>query len=392
MRFSIRALLVAALAAALITPAAAQTIQTPAKHAVIMDYDTGEILYDKDGDAPMAPASMSKLMTVAIVFDKLEKGELSLDDEFYVSEKAWRMQGSKMWTRVNTKIPLFDLLQGIIVQSGNDACVVVAEHISGTEDAFADLMNKKAQEWGLKNSTFANATGWPDPNQKMSAVDLAKLARKIIHDYPEYYKYFSEREFTWENIRQSNRNPILGEVPGADGLKTGHTEESGYGLVGSAVQDGERRILVINGLDSMKQRSQETQRMMRIAFNAFETKELFKAGDLVGDALVFKGVSNAVPLLVKNEVKLTVPRGAADAVKATMVYTGPIKAPVSANQQIGYLRVEAPNRDAKEYPLFAARGVEETGFVGKLTIGVERLLGIENPLPPEPADTSVAGK
>ncbi|MEQ8750468.1 MAG: D-alanyl-D-alanine carboxypeptidase family protein [Amphiplicatus sp.] len=373
------------IAAALLTPCAAwaQAITTPAEYAIIMDHGTGAVLYEKNADAPTAPASMSKLMTVAIVFEKLKSGELNLDDEFQVSEKAWRMAGSKMWVRVDTKIKLHDLLRGVIVQSGNDACIVIAENIAGTEEAFADLMTRKAREWGMNDSTFANATGWPDPGQMMSMRDLALLSRKMISQYPEYYKMFAEREFTWEKIRQPNRNPLFDTFDGSDGLKTGHTEESGYGLVGSAVQNGARRIVVVNGLGSEKERAQESARLMRIAFNDFIDKTLYKPGDIVGDALVFKGSAPSAPLIVREPVTMILHRRAADSVKATVVYEGPVPAPVSENQQIGYLRIETDG-DMREFPLFAGKAVKEVGFLGKIGLAAKTLLSVPSKEAPQP--------
>lgn len=359
----------------ILAPVLAASIETPAKHALIMDYETGAVLFEKDADTPTSPASMSKLMTVAIVFDRLKSGQLKPDDEFYVSEKAWReREGSSMWVRVDTKIRVIDLLRGIIVQSGNDACIVVAENIAGSEEAFADLMTKKAREWGFKSSTFANASGLPDPNHKMSMRDLALLSRKIIHDYPEYYKIFGEREFTWERIKQPNRNPLLDLFEGADGLKTGHTEESGYGLVGSAVMNGERRIIAFNGLSSEKERAVEAQRLMRIAFNDFVSRTLYKPGDIVGDAAVFKGAAPSAPLIVKEPVTLILHRTSAEDVKATVVYEGPVAAPIREGQQIGYLRIEPAGGDAREFPLFAGRAVKEAGFFGKVALAAQTLL------------------
>ncbi|MCA8888225.1 MAG: D-alanyl-D-alanine carboxypeptidase [Parvularculaceae bacterium] len=364
----------AAIVATFSLGAHAQSITTPAEHAVIMDYDTGTILYEKAADTPTAPASMSKLMTVAIVFEKLANGELSLDDEFAVSEKAWRMGGSKMWTRVDTTIPLKDLLRGVIVQSGNDACIVIAENISGTEEAFAQMMTRKAHEWGLKNSTFANSTGWPDEKHKMSTRDLALLARKIIHDYPEYYGLFNEREFTWEKIRQPNRNPILFNVDGADGLKTGHTEESGYGLVGSAKVKNERRIVVVNGLGSEKERATESARLMRVAFNDFANRSLFQAGDIAGDAVVFAGRSPSVPLVTAEPVSMIVHRSTADNLRANVVYEGPVEAPIAKGQQIGYLRVEAEGGGAREYPLYAGKDIKSVGLFGRIGLAAKTLM------------------
>ena len=368
-------LIALALAALFVTgAAAAQPVTTPAEYAVIMDYRTGEILYAKNARTPTAPASMSKLMTVAIVLDRLKNGSLSLSDKFHVSKKAWRMGGSKMWGRVDTEIELLNLLRGVVIDSGNDACIVIAENIAGSEDAFAQLMNQKAREWGLTDSTFANATGWPDEGQKMSMRDLALLARKIIHDYGDYYALFSEKSFTWEKIHQENRNPLLTLFDGADGLKTGHTEESGFGLVGSAVRNDERRIIVLNGLESDKDRRTESKRMMQIAFNDFTTKTFYQPGDVVGDAQVFKGKAKTAPLIVKEPVKMIVHRSLLDDAKATVVYDGPVAAPIRPDQQIGYLRVEIGDNQEKEYPLFAGRGVREVGVLGKIALGAKTLL------------------
>ena len=364
------------------TENADQAFSTPADFALIMDYRTGEVLYDKNGRVPTAPASMSKLMTVAIVFERLKNGSLNLEDKFEVSEKAWRKGGSKMWVRVDTEIALKDLLRGVIVQSGNDACIVIAENIAGSEEAFVELMNRKARDWGLKDSTFANATGWPDPNHKMSMRDLATLARKIINEYGEFYALYAEREFTWEKIRQANRNPLLDSFNGADGLKTGHTEESGYGLVGSAVRDGERRIIVVNGLSSERERGTESARLMRIAFNDFTTKTFYEPGDIIAEAEVFKGRDATVPLIADEQVSLILHRASIDNARATVTYEGPIAAPIREKQQIGFLKVEIDGGPSKEYPLYAGRAVEEKGFFGKIGLAAKTLLAKP---PSEPA-------
>jgi D-alanyl-D-alanine carboxypeptidase (penicillin-binding protein 5/6) len=363
----------AALSLGLISIAHAE-VTTPAPFAMIMDAETGEVLFEKNADAPMGPSSMAKLMTVAIVFEKLKAGELKLTDEFAVSEKAWReKEGSSMWVRVNTKIPLEPLLRGIIVQSGNDACIVIAENISGTEDAFADLMTKKAREWGMKSSTFTNSWGRPDPENKMSTRDLAILGRKLIKDFPEYYHYFAEEEFTWEGIRQPNRNPLLFNFKGADGLKTGHTEENGYGLVGSAIVDGERRIIVINGLGSMAERANESERLMRSAFNEFTRKALYKKGDVVADAQVFAGTAPTVPLTTGEGVSLLVQRSTADSIVGKVIYDGPIAAPIAEGQPIGILRVSAENGGSREYPLYAAKAVKAVGPLGRIGLAAKSI-------------------
>jgi len=349
-------------------------ISTSADYAVIMDYETGDILFAKNADVPVPPASMSKLMTAAIVFDMLKTGDLALDDDFHVSEKAWSWKGSKMWVLVDTDIKLENLIRGLIIQSGNDAGIVIAENISGSEEAFADLMNRKAREWGLVNSYFVNATGWPGQGQRMSMGDLAHLARKIIRDYPEYYPIFSESEFTWSNITQQNRNPLLQAFEGADGLKTGHTEEAGFGLVGSAVQNGKRRILVLNGLESEAARIREARRMMTIAFDEFKLAALFSANDQLAEADVFKGREKTVNLVIKEPVRLLIHEDLIEQLMATVRYDGPVAAPVLADQQIGYLQVRAPDRQPLEYPLYAESAVAEVGWLGKIGLAARRLL------------------
>lgn len=384
-----RNLAAAALAALASSGAASAEVTTPAPYAVVMDFDTGAVLFEKDADTPVGPSSMSKLMTVAIVFDKLKNGELKPTDEFSVSEKAWReKEGSSMWVRVDTKIKLIDLLRGIIIQSGNDACIVVAENVAGTEEAFADLMTKKAREWGLKNSTFVNSTGLPDEHQKMSTRDLALLARKIIKDYPEQYKLFGEKDFTWEKIRQPNRNPLLYNFKGADGLKTGHTSENGYGLVGSALVNGERRIIVVNGLASDKDRAVESERLMRTAFNEFASRTLYKKGDVAGDAMVFAGKEASVPLVTAEPVSMILHRSQAQSVSAKIVYEGPVAAPIAEGQQIGYLRVSMESGDAREFPLYAGKAVKAIGPLGRVGLAIKALIG--GAAAPEGADASAA--
>lgn len=367
-------ILTGALTAALaIAGAAVAEVTTKAPHAIIMDYETGAVLLEKDADRPVPPSSMSKLMTAAIVFERLKTGQLKLTDEFPVSEKAWRMEGSKMWTRVDTKIPLEALLNGVIVQSGNDACVVIAEGIAGSEEAFADLLTKKAREWGLNNSTFTNSTGWPDDNHKMSTRDLALLARKIIKDYPEYYAFYAKKDFTWEKIRQPNRNPLLYSFKGADGLKTGHTEAAGYGLVGSAEIDGSRRIIVVNGLTSEKERAAETERLMRIAFNDFSKRTLYDKGAIAGDALVFAGTAPSVPLVAGEPISMIVSRADAAAISAKILYEGPVEAPVDEGQQIGILRITAGQGDAREFPLYAGKAVKAVGPLGRIGLAAKSI-------------------
>ena len=358
----------------LTNPVWAIDIETPARHAVIMDGDTGAVLFQKAADVPMPPASMSKLMTTLMVFDQLKHGELSLSDEFYVSKKAWQMQGSKMWTLVDTKIRVEDLLRGIIVQSGNDACVVVAEGLGGSEDRFAELMNAKAKEIGLQDSTFRNSTGWPHPEHRMSALDLARLARHIIKEYPEYYAFYAEREFEWSDIRQPNRNPLLGTFEGADGMKTGHTQESGYGLVGSAKRGDRRLIIVVNGLDSETARATEGRRLLGIGFREFKRYELFLQGEIVGEAKVQGGQRAKVPLIVRNTAAVLMHESDRNAMKVTLSYDGPLTAPVAAGSEIGALRVEAPGIDTQTFPVVTAIGVDQASLLMRAVYGMGQMM------------------
>jgi serine-type D-Ala-D-Ala carboxypeptidase (penicillin-binding protein 5/6) len=359
-------------------PANAQ-MSTSAAHAVLMDYDTGEILFDHDGDTPMPPSSMSKLMTVELVFQRLKDHSLKLTDVFHVSEKAWRegadSSESKMFVMVGTDISVEDLLKGIIVQSGNDACVVVAEALGGTEEGFAKMMTRRAKQLGLTQSHFVNSTGMPDPGQYMSAHDLAVLAAYIIRTYPEYYPYFALQDFTWSGIHQPNRNPLLFDNIGADGLKTGHTDAGGYGLVGSAVRGGRRLILVVNGLTSERQRAEETRRLLEIGFRDFKRYDLFGTSDVVGQAEVWGGKEATVPLKLAAPLSITLQRAAREDMKVTLQYQAPVPAPIAAGQQIGTLTVTAPERPNKTVPVYAAAAVPETGIFGHIILGINALLG-----------------
>lgn len=368
----IHRLLTAIPAAALLAGAAlAQepVIDTPAEHAVILDFESGEILFEKAGREPMYPASMTKIMTVDMLFERLKDGSLSLDDTFTTSENAWREGGaasgsSTMFLKPGEQVTVDDLLHGIIVQSGNDASIVVAEGLEGSESAFADEMTARAHDLGLDSVNFKNATGWPDPDHVISAIDLAKLARHQIMEYPDLYPIYAVREFTHNDIRQYNRNPLLGRIEGVDGLKTGHTEASGYGVVVSGVRDGERRIVVINGLESESQRASESERLMRAAFNDFKNYPLFAAGEEVGSAGVFMGKVGQVAVRAPEEISVRLHRNAREDMDVAIVYT-PAMAPVAEGDEVARLVVEAPGYEPKSFPLVAAHDVPRMGLMGR---------------------------
>ena len=354
--------------------ALSQEIQTKARQAILIDAETGGILLEKDADLRMPPASMSKLMTVLMVFERLKEGSLSLDDTFTVSEKAWKFGGSKMFVMVNDQIKVEDLLRGIIVQSGNDSCIVVAEGLMGSEDAFAEAMTAFGKEIGLTNSTFANSTGWPHPEHRTTPHDLAMIALKLINDHGDLYPIFAETEFTWSDIKQGNRNPLLYRNMGADGLKTGHTEEAGYGLVGSAVRDGRRLILVVAGLDSVKDRSIESQRLLEWGFRTFDNYELLTDQQVVDQADVWLGDKGSVPLVVEQGLTLTLPKAAARKLDVKVSYDSPIPAPIAKGQVIGNVTISAPDMDTIEMPVKAGGSVEQLGMVGRLSAALKYLL------------------
>jgi D-alanyl-D-alanine carboxypeptidase (penicillin-binding protein 5/6) len=354
--------------------ALAADIDTAASHAAVVDVETGAVLLDKRAEEAMPPASMSKIMTAYMVFDRLKDGSLKLEDTLPVSEKAWRMGGSKMFVEVGSRVSIEDLLQGIVVQSGNDACIVVAEGLAGSESRFAELMTEKAREIGLHDSHFANSTGWPDPGQLMSAMDLVRLASLTIRNFPEYYHFYSEKEFTYNGIPQGNRNPLLYGTSGADGLKTGHTEASGYGLTGSVERDGRRVVLVLNGLESARQRASESERLIEWAFREFENIALFKSGDTVEQAAVWLGEADTVNLRIDRDLLVTVPRRDSDKMKVSVVYDGPVPAPIEEGQQIATLRVEAADADPVEVPLYAAESVKQLGPLGRMAAAIEQLI------------------
>ncbi len=339
-------------------------LDTAAKFALIMDFNTGATLLDKEGDTPMPPSSMTKLMTAYIVYDMLKSGRMTLTQELPVSERAWRMQGSKMFVPLNGTVKVEDLIRGVIVQSGNDACIVLAEAVAGSEEAFAEQMNAKARELGLTASNFRNSTGWPDPQQRMSCRDIAVLARRLITDFPEYYRYDNEKTFKYNGIEQENRNPLV-QKGVADGLKTGHTDEGGYGLVASSARGGRRVVVVVNGLTSMHQRAEESERLLEWSFREFENVTLFAAGDTVEAAKVWLGGRPTVPLVGGQDLVLTMPRQWRRTAKIAVEYENPVPAPVSRGDVLGQLTVSGQGVPTMQVPLLAGADVPRLGLPGR---------------------------
>ncbi len=377
---ALSAILAMGLIGASVSSAAADTITTAAKQAIVIDFNTGAVLLDKNAEDQMVPSSMSKLMTVYLVFDRLKKGSLKLTDKLTVSETAWRRHyktgESLMFLPVNSQVTVQELLQGVIVQSGNDACSVLAESIAGSESAFADLETKRAAEIGLVHSQFKNASGVPEPGHYMTAHDLATLATRLIKDFPEYYPMFDERKFSFNGIGQDNRNPLFyRNVEGADGLKTGHTEDGGYGVTGTAMRNGRRVIVVVNGLPSIKARADESQNLIEWAFREFQDRHLVKTGDSVADAPVWLGQAPTVPVTVADDVFATVPRASNNDIKVTAAYDAPIPAPVKKGQKIGTLSIEVPNMGKQEVALLAGADVERLGAFGRVMAAAKHLLG-----------------
>ena len=362
-------------ASSLSSIAVAEPVATNAKHLYIVDFQTGSVLYDKMGTERLAPASMSKLMTVYMLFDALKRGDVKLTDSFHVSEKAWAMQGSKMFVDIDSAVKVEDLIRGMIIQSGNDACIVVAEGLAGSEEAFAERMNKKAKEIGLTGSNFTNSTGWPDPNHYMTAKDIEVLSERLIRDFPEYYPYFSEHEFTWHGIKQGNRNPLLYRTgSGVDGLKTGHTEDAGFGVSATAVRDGRRIIMVVHGLTGMQERADEAGQLLDWAFRETGNYTVASKGSVLADAPVEYGDSPAVPLTVSQDLVLTLPKGDREKVTAKAVVNTPIMAPIASGQEVGKLIVTVPNMPEFAYPLVAAKDVPEVGLGGRIMVNFKRMV------------------
>nr|WP_155568076.1 MULTISPECIES: D-alanyl-D-alanine carboxypeptidase family protein [Commensalibacter] len=350
---------------------------TLAQYAFIMDYNTGTVLMDKLADQPMHPSSLTKIMTCYIVFAMLRTGRLKLDQLLPVSEKAWKMQGSKMFVPLNGQVSVQDLIQGVVIQSGNDACIVLAEGIAGSEQQFVSMMNEMAPKMGLRNSHFMNCTGWPDSNHLMSARDIALIAYHLIHDYPEYYHFFSEKEFTFNKITQGNRN-VLVDKGLADGLKTGHTDAGGYGLCASSERNGRRVIMVVNGLTSMNMRAHESERLIEWSFNQFENVKLFNKGDIVEQAPVWMGAQETVPLVAGENLVLTLPVGMREKLKVTLDYNAPLSAPVMKGQNVEASLSVKNGGITAQVPIIAGETVEKANIISRMMKNVSYRLTNKN--------------
>ena len=353
--------------------------QTSIPAAVLLDPDSDSILFEKNGDQLVAPASLAKLMTLEYVFNEIKEGRVKLDDTFMISENAWRKggapsHGSTMFAAIHSRVRVDDLIHGIIVDSANDACIAIAEGLAGNETAFGALLTERAREIGLEKSTFTNAEGYPDPNLRVTAREMAELARHIMHTYPDFFPYFAEREFTWNNIRQQNRNPLLGMGIGADGMKTGETVEAGFNLVGTATQDNRHLIVVITGAKSEKERADEGKKMLDWGFHGFEARVLFAEGQNIGEAKVFGGDSSYVHLIAPGLITLMMPRNSNDRLLARIIYTGPVPAPVTKGQPIGKLRVFRGENLALEAPLAAAEDVGKGTMSQRAVDGATELM------------------
>lgn len=341
-------------------------ISTTAKYALLIDANTGGIIFEKNSQVKMPPSSMSKLMTVYLAFDRIKNGSLKLDDKVTVSKKAWSKRGSRMFLPLNREATVDDLLHGIIIQSGNDASIALAEAIAGSESAFVNRMNMVANKIGLSGSHFANSTGWPNGNHYMTTVDLAILAKRIINDYPEFYHYFSKKEFTYNRIRQFNRNTLIRKNLGVDGLKTGHTEDAGYGITASAQRNGRRLILVLNGVNSDKERAQEAKRLFQYGFLNFTNVQIADVSMPLTSAHVALGNLETVDLVPEKNLVFTVPVEQKNQIKAVVNYQENLVAPIAQNKKVGTIEITLPNNEKKVFSLITKTNISEAGFIQKI--------------------------
>ncbi len=353
-------------------------VTTVSDYAHIIDFDSNRVLLSKNADSPMKPASMAKIMTMYVVFSRIAEGSLSLEDEFFVSEKAWKMGGSRSFLDVSTRVSIEELINGVAVQSGNDAAVVIAEGISGSEEAFSDEMNRFAKLLGMNNTNFTNSTGWPDDNLTTTARDLSLLTAALIRNfpsetYPSLYPVFAKTDYTYNNIKQGNRNPLINRSLGADGLKTGHTKESGYGLVGSAQRNGQRIIMVLNGMKSKKQRSLESNRLMDFMFREFKKYTFYEEGETVSTANIWLGKETKLPLVLETELSRVLSRSERSSTKITVNYNDPVQAPLAKGDEIGKLWLEV-NGVREEIPIIAGKNVEQLPVFSRVTEAIKYLI------------------
>ena len=351
-----------------------QAIETPAAQGILYDYETKAVIFEKNADELMSPSSMSKIMTIYYLFKKIKDGEISLDDEFEVSKKAWKKGGSKMFVNLKSKVRVEDLIRGIIVQSGNDACIVVAEGISGSEELFSEELNELASEIGLENSNFTNSTGWPDKKHLMTVNDLLKLTIRTIEDFPDLYRYYSEKEFTYNNIKQLNRNPLLFKTLDSDGLKTGRTSLGGFGLVATTKKKERRLILVLNGLKSSAQRSKESERLMKIGFNQYKNIKVAEREKEFGEIPIWSGKKKKVSFYTKDEIFITVPKSSRKKINFKIRYQSPLVAPVERDQHVADFLIKKNNKTIKSYKLYAKDKINKSNFFSRMILNFKFLL------------------
>ena len=369
-----QAIALAGLGFTLLSGGEARAIESVAREALMIDFETGAVLFEKNSNVLMPPASMSKIMTAYLAFERIKEGRLSLDDKISISEKAWRKGGSKMFVELDSKVKVSDILRGIIIQSGNDAAIALAEALEGSEAAFAEKMNRKAHQLGMASSEFRNATGWPDPKHRMTARDLVTLATATIRNFPGFYPLYSETTFTYNKIKQGNRNPLLYKGIGADGLKTGYTKAAGYGLTAS-VKRGERRlVLVVNGLTGVRERTRESLSLIEWGFREFDNYDLLKAGETVETLDVWLGNAKTVPLVLEKDLRLTLPRSARKKIKLSVVAEEPVPAPIIKGQRIATLKVAGPGIETREFRMLAGEDVAQLGMFKRVPAAVTYLL------------------
>ncbi len=349
-------------------------LETVAKQVILVDYNTGDILFEKNADDRMFPSSMSKIMTIYNVFQALKDGSLQLKDNFRVSRKAWKKGGSKMFLRAGSRVNVEDLIKGVIVQSGNDASIVLAEGLSGSEEAFSNSLNENAKKLGMNSSNFLNASGWPDPQHYTTARDLSKVTIATIRNFPKHYHFYSQKTFTYAGIKQNNRNPTLYKDIGADGLKTGRTEAAGYGLASSAIRNGRRLVLIINGLKTSRQRSLESERILDWGYRVFSNYKLFKPGQVVTHAKVWMGDKSRLGLVLDKGLVISLRKNLINKINIKAVFNEPVPAPITKGDQIGKLLVTVPGKNQLQIPMYASQGVAKLGWFYRIGAAISYIL------------------